>query len=205
MRSTPALRPGLALARVGGWPGAARTSHCARSAASGVRSSCAASAVKRRSRASVAWMRREQGVHRVHQRPQFHRCIGSAPAPGRWRRARRLGRQLTHRRQCPPHRPGHREQEKGQHQQPGQQLADHQVQDQLVAFVAHSDRLPPAARPRATAGSTRARHRPPSRRSVKPVASRRQGSCAPSRSTSSSRPGVVPHGGGQVVQVGVAL
>ena len=57
MRSRPAPSLASACARCAASAARRSTSHCARSTASGVRSSCAASAVKRRSRASVVSMR----------------------------------------------------------------------------------------------------------------------------------------------------
>ena len=113
------------------------TSHCARSTASGVRSSCAASAVKRRSRSSVDSMRVNSpfmadsiGCSSCGACVHRHRTqvVGAA--------ALQLGGQHAHRLQRAPHRPGHGQQQHRQHQQPGQQLAAHQVAHQFVAFGA---------------------------------------------------------------------
>ena len=78
----------------------------------------------------------KEAVHRPQQRLQLGRRVGQRhrlQVVGA--AALHVGRERAHRRQRLPHGPGHRQQQHRQHQQPGQQLAAHQVAHELVALV----------------------------------------------------------------------
>ena len=78
----------------------------------------------------------EQPVHRADERLQLVWCALVRQMVGGPRlHARAARRRARHWRQSPPHRPRHREQEQRQQHEPGQQLAERQAVDDLVAFI----------------------------------------------------------------------
>ena len=136
IRSSPCTTLADACARCESSMESLATSHCARVAASGVRSSCAASAVNRRSCSIDSRIRsKSRLIDSTRGRSSLGRPFTGSGRRSLLGRVSMLCASAHDRRHRPPHADVEHRQQQRQHQQPGTDLAEHQVPDQFIAFA----------------------------------------------------------------------